>query len=97
MITIEEIIQNWCNESEQPCSIRVINRHKKFNRKVQVFTRRPGAFIGLKGSHINKYKNILKEMGFKLELIELNETFNPGDNWNDILLARMNAFFELEY
>lgn len=50
----------------------------KFNRdrtKMYVYTTKPGYMIGYHGSLIEKYRNLLKENGFEIEIefVECND------------------------
>lgn len=89
--TKEHIIQDWVNEVQKDASIY-------FSEKcIHLCTEYPGYFIGLHGSTIKKYEDQLNKLGYTVKLIELKESFKPGDNWDAIICARDAAFFETEY
>lgn len=86
------IIQNWVNEVGKPASI---TRDYK-TKTITLYTKWPGWFIGYKGETVYKYEKQLKARGWKIKIIEFQETFNVGGNWDDIMDKRMKAFFEDE-
>lgn len=92
---LENIIQEWCNEAGKPVSI-ARDRHALDNT-LRLYTQYPGLFIGVRGTLIEKYKKILKELHYeKVEIIELKETFTPGNDCSSIVEERVRAFFETE-
>ena len=61
-----KIMSKWKTESRVDKSIMW-----KFNRdrtKMYVYTTKPGYMIGYHGSLIEKYRNLLKENGFEIEI-----------------------------
>lgn len=83
------IIQDWCNEVTKPVSI---TKDEK-NRIITLYTEYPGWYIGRAGSLFYKYEEKLKAIGWdKVKIVELKETFQPGNNYADIVDARARAF-----
>lgn len=92
MYNIDKIIQDWCNE----CSI-ICMTNTDYNKKtVTIITNRPGIMIGYKGNLVNKYKEKIKEYGWKINIIEAQEIHYPGNNWEDIIDERVKGYFEME-
>lgn len=87
-----KIIQNWVNEVGKPASI---TRDYK-TKTITLYTQWLGRFIGYKGERVYKYEEQLKAMDWKIKIVELQETFNVGDDWDKIMYERMEAFFESE-
>ena len=87
-----KIIQNWVNEVGKPASI---TRDYK-TKTITLYTQWPGYFIGYKGERVYKYEEQLKARDWKIKIVELQETFNVGDDWDKIMDERMKAFFDLE-
>ena len=91
---LEYTIQNWCNEAGAAASIC----RDKTKKILYIYTERPGFFIGRYGSLISKYRDkIAADEGYSVELVETEETFLPGTNYEDVVAARVKAFFETEY
>lgn len=92
---LENIIQEWCNEAEKPAFI-VKDRYALENT-LKLYTQYPGYFIGAKGVLVEKYRELLKKIGYeKVEFVEIKEAFTPGNDYDDIVAKRVEAFFELE-
>lgn len=92
MYNIDKIIQDWCNE----CSTICMTKTDYDKKTVTIITNRPGIMIGYKGNLVNKYKEEIKEYGWKINIIEAQEIHYPGNNWEDIIDERVKGYFEWE-
>ena len=87
------VIQEWCNEVTKPVSITKDTKTKT----ITLYTEWPGWYIGKGGTIFYKYEEKLKKMGWdQIKIVELKETFQPGNNYDDIVEERVNAFWEAE-
>lgn len=93
MYQIEKIIQDWCNE----CNSVIMTKEDYTEKIIHVISNRLGIMIGRHGDLINKYKEKIEELGWSIKLWEVNEIHYPGDNWEDIIDKRVQAYFEMEY
>ena len=92
---LENIIQEWCNEVGKPAFI--VKDRFALENTIKLYTQYPGYFIGAKGVRFEKYRDLLKKIGYeKVELVEIKEAFTPGNDYDDIVAKRVEAFFELE-
>jgi ribosomal protein S3 len=92
MYPIEELIQDWCNECNVPCM--TILDYK--NKIISVISDSPGILIGKNGTTIDKYRFLIEKYDWNIKIIEADEVHYPGNNWNDIVDARVKAYFETE-
>ena len=63
-ISLREVLNRWATESNASCIY--IKNYKK--RVVDIYTNKPGYFIGAYGKTKEKYFKYLKEMGWKAVL-----------------------------
>ena len=92
MYSIDKIIQDWCNESKCIC----MTRNEFSTHTINVYTNKPGYMIGYKGCLFDKYSTLIKKYDWNVKIVEFNEVHYPGDNWQDIINKRVEAYFELE-
>ena len=90
--SIEKIIQDWCNECN--CMAMTIPHYDSCT--IDIITNRPGIMIGYKGETITKYKEKISGLGWNVHMIEAKEIHYPGDNWEQIIDKRVQAYFEME-
>lgn len=73
-MTVKTVLQSWANEAHMVC-------HADFDyekRVVNIYTPRPGYYIGRGGAVYEKYNAQLKEVGWTFgKFIELQNPFIP--------------------
>ena len=85
---LEEIIQNWCNEVNEPCSIT----RDYSNDTVTIYTKHPGIFIGPHGQTSDKYAKLLDKIKWKYQFKQITEAFTPGNDYRELQEENMKAF-----
>ena len=77
MYKVHEIVQKWSNVCGASALVA------KENNTIYLYTTRPGLFIGFHGCYVDKYRALIKELGFDDVIIkEAYEAIHPkGENF----------------
>lgn len=87
------VIQEWANVTKQ----QIMAKFDRNNEGVSIYTMHPGILIGVSGKLFYEMRDKLAELGCKkVDLVECDEIFTPGNDWNDILEERFRGFCEME-
>lgn len=78
ILELYDIIRDWCIECNCSVSVSIDSR----NRKVNIYTNKPGQMVGRKGSIIDSKNKLLKELSdykdYTFRIIETEMIIQPS-------------------
>lgn len=77
LLCLPAIMQDWCNEAKNSCGYRLDEKKGVIN----IYTHRPGAYIGRCGKTKEKYASQLKLLGWNVYFYELYDVCKPGPSY----------------